>query len=240
MLSQEPTPLYEGKAKQLYPGPDADTYLMRFKDSATAFNNKKKAEVAGKGSLNCRISTTIFDFLKAEGIATHHVKTLSDTEMLVKKVAIVPLEVVIRNIAAGSLTKRLGIPEKTEIQPPLVEFFYKMDALDDPLVTTDHIYLMKLATPEELSEIRSLALKINDLLRGYFRKLGIVLVDFKLEFGKDSKGRILLADEITPDGCRLWDAVTMEIMDKDRFRKDMGGFMEAYQVVWDRIQKGSR
>ncbi|HLG19615.1 MAG TPA: phosphoribosylaminoimidazolesuccinocarboxamide synthase [Bdellovibrionota bacterium] len=237
-MAKEQRPLYEGKAKQLFTGPEKGHYVMRFKDSATAFNNKKKAEIERKGLLNLKISAKMFEYLREHGVDSHFVRTINEREMLVKAVTIVPLEVVVRNIAAGSLCKRLGVAEKTKIDPPLVEFFYKSDPLDDPLLTEDHIRMLKIATDREVAELKMKALQVNDLLRKYFEKLGILLVDFKIEFGRDNQGSLLLADEITPDGCRLWDAKTMEILDKDRFRKDLGGLVEAYDLVWDRMQKG--
>jgi phosphoribosylaminoimidazole-succinocarboxamide synthase len=228
-------PIYEGKAKQVFPGPQPDQYLIRFKDSATAFNAKKKAEIEGKGVLNHKISSQIFQYLEKNGVKTHYVKSVNDREMVVKAVTIIPLEVVVRNLAAGSLCKRYGIAEKTPIDPPIVEFFYKQDSLDDPLITDEHIRVMKLATPDDLSEIRKKALRINELMRNFFKQLDIILVDFKLEFGRDKMGEILLADEISPDGCRLWDAKTLKVLDKDRFRKDMGGLKEAYEEVFQRM-----
>ena len=236
-MSKDSQPKYEGKAKQLFEASEPGHYVMRFKDAATAFNNKKKATIDRKGLVNQQISATIFEYLGDHGIKSHYVKTLGDREMLVKAVKIVPVEVVVRNIAAGSICKRLGIEPKKNISPPLVEFFYKSDELDDPLITDDHIRMMNLATPQDLVQFRKLALEINKLLQKFFKKLGIVLVDFKVEFGKDKAGNILLADEITPDGCRLWDAKTMEILDKDRFRQGLGGLIEAYENIWSRIQK---
>ena len=212
---------------------------MYFKDDATAFNNLKKATIDTKGILNLKIATHIFNYLGQNGINSHYIKTLSEREMLVKAVTIIPLEVVIRNIAAGNLCKRLGIAEKTKIEPTLVEFYYKKDELGDPILTEDHIQMMKLASPKDIQELKTTALKINQLMIDYFKKLGIILVDFKIEFGKDEKGNILLADEISPDSCRLWDSKTMEIMDKDRFRKDLGGLTEAYTEVLKRMEQGN-
>jgi len=237
MMSKDSQPKYEGKAKQLFEASEPGHYIMRFKDAATAFNNKKKATIEGKGLLNQQISATIFEYLRDHGVKSHYVKTLGDREMLVKAVDIVPIEVVVRNIAAGSLCKRLGIKPKKELKPPLVEFFLKDDDLDDPLLNDDHIYMMGLAEPKDLAEFRRLALEVNVLLQEFFKKLGIILVDYKLEFGKDKDGNILLADEVTPDGCRLWDAKTLEILDKDRFRQGLGGLIEAYEDIWNRIQK---
>lgn len=231
------TPLYEGKAKQVFPWSEPGFYRIHFKDSATAFNNKKKAEIAGKGVLNQKISAIVFQYLEQNGIATHFVKSLGDSDMVVKKVSIIPLEVVMRNTAAGSLCKRLGIPEKQELSPPLLEFYYKNDALEDPLLTEDHIRMMRLCDEEELSKMKSQARKINDLMLRFFQDIRIKLVDFKMEFGRGEGGDLLLADEISPDGCRLWDEKTLEIMDKDRFRKDLGGFIEAYEEVYRRLEK---
>jgi phosphoribosylaminoimidazole-succinocarboxamide synthase len=240
-VSREPTaPIYEGKAKQLLKGPAPNQYILRFKNSATAFNNKKKAEIEKKGELNQQIAAAIFEYLSKNGVPSHFIKSLSKTEMLVKAVKIIPIEVVIRNVAAGSICKRYGIPEKTKFEPPIVEFFYKKDELDDPLMNEEHVRIMNLASENEVKKIKELGLLINKLLRQYFNRLGILLVDFKLEFGKDEKGNLLLADEITPDGCRLWDVKTMNILDKDRFRKDMGGLAEAYQDVLHRIEGVSR
>ena len=230
--------LYEGKAKKIFQGPEKNQHVMYFKDDATAFNNLKKASIDTKGILNLKIATHIFNYLGQNGIESHYIKTLSDREMLVKAVTIIPLEVVVRNIAAGNLCKRLGITEKTKIEPSLVEFYYKKDELGDPILTDDHIQMMKIASPQDVQNLKATALKINHLMIEYFRKLGIILVDFKIEFGKDEKGNILLADEISPDSCRLWDSKTMEIMDKDRFRKDLGGLTEAYTEVLKRMESG--
>lgn len=228
--------LYEGKAKKIFQGPEKNQYVMYFKDDATAFNNLKKATIETKGILNLKIATKIFEYLAKEGVPSHYIKSLNDREMLVKAVKIIPLEVVVRNISAGNLCKRLGLAEKMDLNPPLVEFFYKNDALGDPILTEDHIQLMKLATKDEVANLKSQALKINQLMRSFFDKLGIILVDFKIEFGKDEDGKLILADEISPDCCRLWDSKTLEIMDKDRFRKEMGGLTEAYQDVLGRIE----
>ena len=228
--------LYEGKAKKVFQGPEKNQHIMYFKDDATAFNNLKKATIESKGILNLKIATHIFNYLGQNGIDSHFIRSLSEREMLVKAVTIIPIEVVVRNIAAGNLCKRLGIEEKKPINPTLVEFYYKKDELGDPLLTDDHVLMMGLATTKEITELKATALKINQLMIDYFKKLGIILVDFKIEFGKDDKGKILLADEISPDSCRLWDAKTLEIMDKDRFRKDMGGLTEAYQEVLKRME----
>ncbi len=213
---------------------------MYFKDDATAFNNLKKATIDTKGILNLKIATHIFEYLGKNGIRSHFIKSLSDREMLVEAVKIIPLEVVVRNITAGNLCKRLGLAEKAEINPPLVELYFKKDELGDPILTHDHVKMMKIATQAEIDQLTKLALKINQLMTDFFKKLGILLVDFKIEFGKDEKGEIILADEISPDSCRLWDAKTMEIMDKDRFRKDLGGLTEAYEQVLSRIESGAQ
>jgi len=228
--------LYEGKAKKIFQGPEKNQRVMYFKDDATAFNNLKKASIETKGILNLKIATHVFNYLEQNGIQSHFIKTLNEREMLVKAVTIIPLEVVVRNIAAGNLCKRLGIAEKTKIEPSLVEFYYKKDELGDPILTEDHIQMMNIASTKDVQELKAKALKINQLMIEYFKKLGIILVDFKIEFGKDEKGNILLADEISPDSCRLWDSKTMEIMDKDRFRKDLGGLTEAYTEVLKRME----
>ena len=198
---------------------------------------RKKAVIESKGILNQKIATHIFKYLDKEGVPSHYIKTLSDREMLVKAVKILPLEVVIRNVTTGSLCVRLGLPERQKIEPALVEFYYKNDALQDPILTEDHIYMMKIGTKDDVDQIRKQALKINTLLTSFFANLGITLVDFKIEFGKDENGQLLLADEISPDCCRLWDMKTHEIMDKDRFRKELGGLAEAYEKVLGRIEE---
>jgi phosphoribosylaminoimidazole-succinocarboxamide synthase len=232
--------LYEGKAKILFEGPEAGTLIQYFKDDATAFNNKKKAVISGKGVLNNRISEFIMLRLGEIGIPTHFIKRINMREQLIKQVEIIPLEVIVRNIAAGSLTKRLGIPEGTKLSKTLVEFSYKNDELEDPLVGEDHIMTLGWADPLELEEILTLTLRINDFLYGMFAGVGITLVDFKIEYGRlrDEEGEyiaLVLADEISPDSCRLWDAKTNEKLDKDRFRRDMGGVAEAYQEVAKRL-----
>ena len=230
--------LYEGKAKKVFQGPEKGQYVLYFKDDATAFNAQKKAVIESKGILNQKISSYIFKYLAENGIQSHYIKTLSDREILVSAVDIIPLEAVVRNISAGSLCKRLGFPEKKEIKPPLVEFYYKKDELNDPILAEDHILMMNLASQEELRTIRTQSLKINELLTKFFLDLGITLADFKIEFGRDANGSILLADEISPDSCRLWDSKTHEILDKDRFRKDLGGLSQAYQEILTRISGG--
>lgn len=232
--------LYEGKAKILFEGPEAGTLIQYFKDDATAFNNKKKAVISGKGVLNNRISEFIMLRLGELGIPTHFIKRINMREQLIKQVEIIPLEVIVRNVAAGSLSKRLGIPEGTKLSKALVEFCYKNDELEDPLVSEDHIMTLGWADPIELEEILTLTLRINDFLYGMFSAVGITLVDFKIEFGRlaDEDGNyiaVVLADEISPDSCRLWDSKTNEKLDKDRFRRDMGGVAEAYQEVAKRL-----
>ncbi|MEH6992029.1 phosphoribosylaminoimidazolesuccinocarboxamide synthase [Neobacillus drentensis] len=227
--------LYEGKAKRIFRTDDEQTVLIEYKDSATAFNGQKKADITGKGRLNNEITSLLFLKLKENGIPSHFIKRISETEQLVKRVTIIPLEVVVRNIAAGSLSKRLGIEEGKELTKPLVEFYLKNDDLGDPLLTTDHIYELNIATKEELTILKEKALKINTVLSSFFTELGINLIDFKLEFGKDHDGQILLADEISPDTCRLWDKKTNEKLDKDVFRRDLGSLTEAYETVFNRL-----
>lgn len=230
--------VYEGKAKVLFEGPEPGTLIQYFKDDATAFNGVKKDVISGKGVLNNRISEFIMLKLRDIGIPTHFIKRLNMREQLIRSVEIIPLEVIIRNVAAGSLAKRLGIAEGAPLNKPLIEFCYKEDALNDPLVSEDHIITFGWADADELDEIKGLALRINDILYGLFAGVGIRLVDFKLEFGRiynEDQVQILLADEISPDSCRLWDAKTNEKMDKDRFRRDLGGVSEAYMEVARRL-----
>lgn len=227
--------LYEGKAKKIYSTEDENVVLVEYKDSATAFNGEKKAEISGKGRLNNAITSLLFEKLHEQGIETHFIKQLSETEQLVKKVSIVPLEVVTRNVAAGSLAKRLGLEEGQALSKPLVEFYYKDDSLGDPLVTVDHVLELNIATVEELEILKEKALNINAVLVGFFEGLGIRLIDFKLEFGKDTSGKIMLADEISPDTCRLWDAKTNEKLDKDVFRRDLGNLTDAYENILARL-----
>lgn len=226
--------LYEGKAKKVFLTEDPDVVIVSYKDDATAFNGLKKGQIAGKGIVNNRCSNHMFGLLEKEGIKTHLIKELSDTETAVKKVQIVPLEVIVRNIAAGSLAKRLGMAEGTPLKSTVLEFCYKDDALGDPLINDYHALALGVATQEELETIKKYALKINDVMREYFKKLNIDLVDFKIEFGR-FKGEILLADEISPDTCRFWDTVTKEKLDKDRFRRDLGGVEDAYQEILKRM-----
>ncbi|MEG0260538.1 MAG: phosphoribosylaminoimidazolesuccinocarboxamide synthase [Lysinibacillus sp.] len=227
--------LYEGKAKRLYATEDDNVLFVAYKDSATAFNGEKKAKIAGKGILNNRITTVIFEKLQANGIASHFIKQLSDTEQLVRKVEIIPIEVVVRNIAAGSLAKRLGFDEGTPLKRPIVEFYYKDDALGDPFITTEHIDVLDLAKPEEVKAIYDGALAVNRILKPIFEDVQVMLIDFKLEFGRDANGEVLLADEISPDTCRLWDANTKQKLDKDVFRRNLGDLTEVYNIILTRL-----
>jgi len=228
------TLIYEGKAKKIFTTGQPDEVLQYFKDDATAFNAQKRGTIVEKGIINNKVSERLFRLLEQSGVPTHFVERKSDREMLTKKVTIIPVEVVVRNVIAGSLAKRLGLKEGEAIQPPIVEWYYKNDALGDPLVADDHVRLLKLAIPEQLVEIRRLALKVNSVLQPFFAERRMILVDFKLEFGIHN-GRLILADEISPDTCRFWDAGTKESMDKDRFRKDLGKIEEAYQEVLKRV-----
>ncbi|WP_396584256.1 phosphoribosylaminoimidazolesuccinocarboxamide synthase [Bartonella grahamii] len=230
--------IYEGKAKILYEGPEPGTYIQFFKDDATAFNAKKHEIIDGKGVLNNRISEHIFSHLGHLGIPTHFIKRLNMREQLIKAVEIIPLEVVVRNVAAGSLAKRLGLEEGTPLPQSIIEFYYKNDSLDDPMVTEEHITAFGWAVPQEIEDIMQLSIRINDFLSGLFAGVNIQLIDFKMEFGRlweDETMRIVLADEISPDSARLWDMQTQEKMDKDRFRRDMGGLINAYQEVAKRL-----
>ncbi|MFO1059490.1 MAG: phosphoribosylaminoimidazolesuccinocarboxamide synthase [Dongiaceae bacterium] len=230
--------IYEGKAKVLFEGPEPGTLVQYFKDDATAFNNQKRGIITGKGVLNNRISEYLMTRLNEAGIPTHFVRRLNMREQLVREVEIIPLEVVIRNVAAGSLSKRFGLAEGTPLPRSIIEYYYKSDELGDPMVSEEHITAFGWATPQDLDDIMALALRINDFLSGLFLGVGLKLVDFKLEFGRLYEGeemRIVLADEISPDSCRLWDIKTNEKLDKDRFRRDMGGVEEAYQEVARRL-----
>ena len=226
--------LYEGKAKKIFLAEKEDEVIQYFKDDATAFNAEKKGTILEKGVVNNKISTRLFQVLADAGIPSHFIQEINDREMLARRVNIIMIEVVIRNRATGSIIKRLGLEEGISISPPLVEFFYKDDSLGDPLISEDHIRLLKLATPPQVAELRNQALKINDVLLPFFQKRGMMLVDFKLEFGLWN-GQIILADEISPDTCRFWDIQTGERMDKDRFRKDLGRIEETYQEVLKRV-----
>ena len=230
--------IYEGKAKILFEGPEPGTIIQYFKDDATAFNAQKKAILEGKGVINNQISGFIMQNLNALGVPTHYIKTMNMREQLVREVEIIPLEVVVRNVAAGSLSTRLGMEEGTALPRSIVEFYYKNDQLGDPMVTEEHITAFGWATPTEIDDVMSLALRINDFLSGLFLGVGIKLVDFKCEFGRqweNEQMRIVLADEISPDCSRLWDIETQNKLDKDRFRRDMGGLVEAYQEVARRL-----
>ncbi|NJK34414.1 MAG: phosphoribosylaminoimidazolesuccinocarboxamide synthase [Oscillatoriales cyanobacterium SM2_2_1] len=236
--------LYEGKAKILYRTTDPTVLRVVYKDDATAFNAQKRSTIAGKGELNCAIATYILQYLDTQGIPTHFLSQSSSREMLVQAVTIVPLEVVVRNLAAGSLCQRTGIPLGTELARPLVEFFYKNDVLGDPLFTEDHIDLLHLATPEQVQSLKRLAIDINHHLQTLFAPCRLTLVDFKLEFGLNASGQLLLADEVSPDTCRLWDQVTADpqerILDKDRFRHDLGKVADAYAEVLKRLQESGK
>ncbi|MGM0852143.1 MAG: phosphoribosylaminoimidazolesuccinocarboxamide synthase [Bacillota bacterium] len=229
------TLLYEGKAKQIFATQEEDVVWIQYKNSATAFNGEKKADIDGKGVLNNKISSLLFSKLAEKGIQSHFIKQLSDYEQLVKRVRIIPLEVVVRNVIAGSLSKRLGKEEGTPLQKPIIEFYYKDDDLGDPLITDDHIDFLQIASREERAEIREMALGVNEVLQGIFKEAGVTLVDFKLEFGKDRNGSILLGDEISPDTCRLWDAETNQKLDKDVFRRDLGSLTEVYSIILERL-----
>ena len=227
--------LYEGKAKRVYATEDPELLIVSYKDDATAFNGLKKGTIAGKGVINNEMSNRLMQRLEKAGVPTHFVEELSERETLVKRVQIVPLEVIIRNIAAGSFSKRYGVEEGVVFSQPTIEFSYKNDELGDPLLNTSHALALGLATQEEIDTIRRLAFQTNDLLRAFWSSCGVTLVDFKLEFGRLSDGTVILADEISPDTCRLWDAATGEKLDKDRFRRDLGGVEDAYAEVMRRL-----
>lgn len=228
--------VYEGKAKRLYETEDPDVLLVEYKDSATAFNGVKKAEIEGKGKLNNEISSLIFKRLADKGVKSHFIRKISEREQLVRRVEIIPLEVVVRNVVAGSLAKRLGFEEGTPAGQPVVEFYYKKDELGDPLITEDHVRLLGIASSEDLQFLRKQALVVNESLTALFAEIGVRLVDFKLEFGRGRDGAILLADEISPDTCRLWDRATNEKLDKDVFRRDLGSLTEVYQEILNRLR----
>jgi phosphoribosylaminoimidazole-succinocarboxamide synthase len=234
-----PQKLYEGKAKILYTTDDPEVLLTYFKDDATAFNAQKRGQITGKGEINCAIATHLFKLLEAKDIPTHFIDRPVPDQMLVKKVRILPLEVVVRNIAAGSLCQQTGLPVGKVLSEPLVEFYFKNDALGDPLLTHDRLFLLELATPDQLNQLISQALQINEILTAFFNECSITLVDFKLEFGVTSTQQLLLADEISPDTCRLWNQSETDpdrrVMDKDRFRRDLGNVEDAYQQVLERI-----
>ena len=227
--------MYEGKAKKVFATDDPTLVIVDYKDDATAFNGEKKGTILGKGVINNRMSNLLMQLLEQNGVPTHFVKELSERETVVKKVTIVPLEVIIRNIAAGSFSKRFGVEEGTVLKTPSLEFSLKNDDLGDPLINDYHVLSLGLATKEEIATIAGYAFKVNELLKAFMLKLDIELVDFKLEFGKTADGTIVLADEISPDTCRFWDVHTHEKLDKDRFRRNMGGEVEAYQEVMRRL-----
>ena len=227
--------LYEGKAKKVFATDDPNLVIVDYKDDATAFNGLKKGSIAGKGVINNVMSNHMFQLLEKQGVPTHFVEQLSERETLVKKVSIVPLEVIIRNLSAGSFAKRFGVEEGIVFDEPTIEFSYKNDDLGDPLMNAYHAVALKAATREEIETIKSMAFKVNEVMKQYFDSLNVILVDFKLEFGKTADGKIVLADEISPDTCRLWDKTTKEKLDKDRFRRDLGGVEEAYQEIMKRV-----
>ena len=228
--------LYEGKAKKVFATEDPQLLIVQYKDDATAFNGLKKGTIVGKGIINNQMSNRLMAMLESEGVPTHFVKELSQRETLVKKVSIVPLEVIVRNIAAGSFSKRYGVEEGVVFDQPTIEFSYKNDELGDPLLNTKHALALKVATPEEIETIERYSLKINEVLKSCWLSCGVILVDFKLEFGRLADGTIVLADEISPDTCRLWDSKTHEKLDKDRFRRDLGGVEEAYAEIMKRLE----
>jgi phosphoribosylaminoimidazole-succinocarboxamide synthase len=227
--------LYEGKAKRVYVTSDPQVYWVEYKDDATAFNGEKKGAIQNKGVLNNRISSIFFQYLARNGVPNHFVQLLSEREQLVKKVRIIPVEVVMRNIAAGSMARRLGMTEGTDLPQAILEFYYKDDELGDPLINDDHVYALQLATEEQVRQLKVIAKQTNELLSAFLREKNIILVDFKLEFGVQEDGTLLLADEISPDTCRFWDATTRMKLDKDRFRQDLGQVEEAYQEILERL-----
>lgn len=227
--------LYEGKAKKVFKTADPELYIVDYKDDATAFNGEKKGQIMGKGAINNRMTNFLLGLMEKAGVPTHLVEELSDRETLVKKVTIVPLEVIVRNVAAGSFSKRFGVEEGKALANPTLEFCLKDDALGDPMIGEYHITALGIATREELDEIAAMTFKVNEVLIKYFESIGIRLIDFKIEFGKTSDGKIILADEISPDTCRLWDINTNEKLDKDRFRRDLGNVEEAYEEVFARL-----
>ena len=235
MAYEKKEQLYEGKAKKVYATDDPEVVIVSYKDDATAFNGLKKGTISGKGAINNRMTNNLMRRLEHKGVPTHYVEELNDRETAVKKVSIVPLEVIVRNISAGSFAKRYGVEEGIVFDEPTFEFSYKNDDLGDPLLNTSHALALKLATREEIALIRKYTMMVNDLLKGFMKEIGIDLVDFKLEFGKTSNGTIVLADEISPDTCRLWDEKTHEKLDKDCFRRDLGGAEEAYEEVMRRL-----
>lgn len=227
--------LYEGKAKKVFATSEEGFCIVSYKDDATAFNGLKKGTILGKGAINNRVTNHLMRMLEEKGVPTHLVKELSERETLVKRVSIVPLEVIVRNIAAGSLSKRLGLPEGTKLKSTVLEFCYKNDELGDPMINESHVYAMDFATKQEVELIKEYSLRINDILTEYLKAVNIELIDFKLEFGRTLSGEIVLADEISPDTCRFWDSVTKEKLDKDRFRRDLGGVEDAYKEILARL-----
>ena len=232
--------LHEGKAKKVFATTNPDLVWMEFKDDATAFNGLKKGTITDKGLLNAAITIHLYHILEKEGIPTHFVRKMSSRELLVRAVKIIPIEFVVRNVAAGSLAKRMGVEEGLDLKLPVLEFYYKDDALNDPMINEYHIKAFDLARAEHIERAKDYAFKVNDILSQCFQEAGLILVDFKLEFGLDSKGEVLLADEISPDSCRLWDAATKEKLDKDRFRRDLGAVEDAYREVWKRLREGKK
>ena len=228
--------LYSGKAKNLFSTEDENVIIAQYKDQATALNGVKKEQIAGKGQLNNQISSFIFEKLNAAGVATHFIKKISETEQLNKKVKIIPLEVVLRNVTAGSFSKRFGVKEGIQLEKPIVEFYYKNDDLDDPFINDEHVKFLKLANDEDIAYIKAETRRINKLLSDWFHQIGLKLIDFKLEFGFDKDGKIILADEFSPDNCRLWDAQGHH-MDKDVFRRGLGELTDVYEVVWEKLQE---
>jgi len=237
-VPQRLTLRYEGKAKKVYATPDPDRYIVEFKDDATAFNAQKRGTIANKGVVNNAVTARLLSYLEAHGVPTHFVAKLSEREQLVKAVTIIPVEVVVRNLTAGSFAKRYGMDEGLPLKPPVIEWCLKSDALQDPPMNDDTIIALGLATPEQLNELRALSRRINSLLSDFFAARGLRLIDFKLEYGLTAAGELLLADEISPDTCRLWDAKTGEKLDKDRFRRDLGRVEEAYYEVLRRVMEG--
>ena len=227
--------VYEGKAKKVFRTDDEGLFIVDYKDDATAFNGLKKGTIAGKGAINNRMTNSIMQLLEQHGIPTHFVKELSERETLVKRVQIVPIEVIVRNVAAGSLAKRLGLSEGTRLKSTVLEYCYKNDELGDPMINDYHIFAMGLASKEQLEKIAAYSLKINEILVAFFKEIGVDLIDFKLEYGVTNDGTLVLADEISPDTCRFWDRKTGEKLDKDRFRRDLGGVEEAYQEMMKRL-----
>ncbi len=236
-MVEETKLLYEGKAKKMYETDDPNLLIEYFKDDATAFNGKKHAVIDEKGAMNKTITVKVFEWMKECGIPNHFVEESSGREIVVKKLKMIPVEVVVRNVIAGSLAKRLGLKQGDVLPRPIIEFYYKSDELDDPMINEDHITVFKWADEQTLAKMKEIALKVNDCLKERFDKAGILLVDFKIEFGIDSKGNLLVGDEFTPDGSRLWDKETGEILDKDRFRKDLGDLIEGYEKILMKISR---